>query len=887
MKNLKKKSLLLFLAASLALTLPLPGGVVHAGSNANNYIFDISEGHVSIQAGSNAGYLKVKYGGGTTTPDFPESQEITIIGSSTTNSNGIWVEAGSSRTVNLVLSDVTVDPSGGGGCAMALLSSSTLNLTLKGTNTLTSGSGSAGIEVTSGNTLTITADSTGSLTAIGGSEGGAGIGGGNSGNIVINGGTVTASGNFYAAGIGGGRDGSGTVTINGGTVTAYGASQYGAGIGGGGNSANSSNIKGGTVTINGGTVTAYGGHFGAGIGGGMCGAGTVTITGGTVTASGGMEAAGIGGGGRGNVKSTISISGGNVTAYGSYADGIGNGYQYGSNEVVIRGGSVNSSITTAYYDSALTTRAYLTTVTLEGVTAVTDVSCTVDTGSAISVSTDSSGKLYLWLPSTSSTTQILVTAETPANTFYLASGSAGSALTAFKLLKITGHPADAEVCMGETVTLSVAAAASLGTLSYQWYSNTTNISSGGSIISNATGSSFTVPTSQAGTVYYYCIVTSKYFSLEVSDASNCAAVTVDVMGINTQPSDVAVAQGGTATLAIAASGAGTLSYQWYSNSSDSNSGGSIITNATGSSFTVPTSAVGTRYYYCIVSMEYNSNTYVIASDAAAVLVVGAIISSQPADDSILRNGTATLAVAASGAGTLSYQWYSNSTDSNSGGTPISGETDRIYLAPTASVGTNYYYCVITDTYNSIKVKTASRAAEIAVILDTHLVISTTSLPIGIIGEAYSAALSVTGGDGTTQTWSTDSDLPSGLSLSTGGAITGTPTETGVYSLSIEVADDSHSDTVTLSLTICDTAASGLSGLSVTDAILSPEFNRNISAYIVEASSGAFGDSIEDHGGNRANRRRLNHRRRGCGKRRAEDSQAFGRGKPHPRHSYLV
>ncbi len=127
-----------------------------------------------------------------------------------------------------------------------------------------------GIGVDENNTLTIYAQQGGSgkLVANGASDH-AGIGGQNlkCGDIVINGGTVTATGGKYGAGIGGGYDGAGgNVTINGGTVVAMGGTA-GAGIGGG------SNRSGGKVTINGGIVTATGGAYGgAGIGGGSGGA---------------------------------------------------------------------------------------------------------------------------------------------------------------------------------------------------------------------------------------------------------------------------------------------------------------------------------------------------------------------------------------------------------------------------------------------------------------------------------------------------------------------------------------------------------------------------------------------------------------------------------------
>ncbi len=107
---------------------------------------------------------------------------------------------------------------------------------LEGTNTVMGGYGDRpGIYVPANTTLTIDGD--GSLTASG-QENGCGIGGGYgydiaAGNIVINGGTITATGGECAAGIGSGNGSScGNITINGGTVAATGGS-YGAGIGSG------------------------------------------------------------------------------------------------------------------------------------------------------------------------------------------------------------------------------------------------------------------------------------------------------------------------------------------------------------------------------------------------------------------------------------------------------------------------------------------------------------------------------------------------------------------------------------------------------------------------------------------------------------------------------
>lgn len=184
----------------------------------------------------------------------------------------------------------------------------------------------------------------GTVSASGG-ERAAGIGGGDhqlGGDTEINGGTVTATGGFVAAGIGGGyARGTSTTTVNGGTVTATGGAG-GAGIGGGG-----THGSGGITFVFGGTVTATGGAAGAGIGGGDRGpGGTTIVSGGTVSATGGQHGAGIGGGlyGQGG---TTAVTAGTVTAAAGAGGGAGIGGGQGGNgwDTIIEGGEVTATAT--------------------------------------------------------------------------------------------------------------------------------------------------------------------------------------------------------------------------------------------------------------------------------------------------------------------------------------------------------------------------------------------------------------------------------------------------------------------------------------------------------------------------------------------------------------
>lgn len=244
------------------------------------------------------------------------------------------------KDTTVTIENVNIDVSKDNKAALSVKGEGDTTLKLEGNNTLKSGGGHAGVEKndnTSSGELTITADSNqDTLMAVGGS-GGAGIGSANhnsTSKLGITGGTITATGGNYSAGIGGGIGGNADVTITGNAVIKKAQGNYnGAGIGGGG-------VGNGTVTISGNAVVeaAVGGtseRGGAGIGGGGWKDGDVTISGNAkVDAQGGTSAAGIGGGGSGS--GTVKISGNvQVSAKGGkagdqYKKYLGDGASIGS-----------------------------------------------------------------------------------------------------------------------------------------------------------------------------------------------------------------------------------------------------------------------------------------------------------------------------------------------------------------------------------------------------------------------------------------------------------------------------------------------------------------------------------------------------------------------------
>lgn len=132
--------------------------------------------------------------------------------------------------------------------------------------------------------------------------------------LIIQGdGPLNASGGYTGAGIGGGFNlPCGNIIIQGGTITATGGG-LAAGIGSSRGSGVGNSIDCGTIEIRGGNVTASGGDNAAGIGTGYLGVqdGRINIYGGTVTATGGKDAAGIGSG-RGYVEGGKMASCGDI-----------------------------------------------------------------------------------------------------------------------------------------------------------------------------------------------------------------------------------------------------------------------------------------------------------------------------------------------------------------------------------------------------------------------------------------------------------------------------------------------------------------------------------------------------------------------------------------------
>ncbi len=258
---------------------------------------------------------------------------------------------------------------------------------------------------------------------------------------------------------------------------------------------------------------------------------------------------------------------------------------------------------------------------------------------------------------------------------------------------ITSHPSNQSVIVGGTATFNVGANGT-PTLRYQWQKNNSDI--GGAV-----GSSYITPPAVAGDngATFRCVVTNDYGTA----TSNSATLTVGsptAPSIDTHPTDQTVQAGQTATFSVVASGTSPLSYQWQKNNVD-------IGGAIGDSYTTPATvkADSGATFRCKVT---NSVTTVTSNSAMlrVTSAAGPVITSHPLDQTVNVGQTASFSVAATGAGTLTYQWQKNNAD-------IFGAVSTSYTTPATTMADSgaLFRCVVSNG----TVNTTSNSALLRVI----------------------------------------------------------------------------------------------------------------------------------------------------------------------------
>jgi gliding motility-associated-like protein len=323
------------------------------------------------------------------------------------------------------------------------------------------------------------------------------------------------------------------------------------------------------------------------------------------------------------------------------------------------------------------------------------------------------------------------------------------------------------LCLGGTAeALLIAISGGAGSPSYQWYLNTTNTNTGGSLISGATAASYTPPVfTSTGTFYYYVdvsYVASGCAGL-VSTVSEVVVVDDPIFDLQALDFQSLCENADVQDLVVSVSGGlGTLSYQWYVNTVNTTTTGTAITGATLTTFTPPSTPVGTLFYYAVATQDV-SGCEVTSAISEVEVNAGAQFSAQPISDELcLGESTNTLAVAfTNGTGTPTYQWYQNTADNTATGTAIAGATSATYNPDVSVIGTTYFYAILTFSSGGCT-EIISNTAEIRV-NNTPSISSTTLLICS--GNTFDYSPDETNGDtvplNTTYTWTLPVVAPAG------------------------------------------------------------------------------------------------------------------------------
>ncbi|MHC4713671.1 MAG: putative Ig domain-containing protein, partial [Planctomycetota bacterium] len=165
-------------------------------------------------------------------------------------------------------------------------------------------------------------------------------------------------------------------------------------------------------------------------------------------------------------------------------------------------------------------------------------------------------------------------------------------------------------------------------------------------------------------------------------------------------------------------------------------------------------------------------------------------------------------------GVTPYSWAVIS-GSLPAGLSLNSSTGEISGTPTTG-GTSNFTVEVTDSDSP----PSTDQQALSIYIPDDLVVTTTSLPDGTVGVAYSQTLAATGGV-TPYTWSIVSgSLPAGLSLnSSTGVISGTPTTEETANFTVEVTDSqtpADSDQQALSITVNPEAESDTYALAVSN-----------------------------------------------------------------------
>jgi O-glycosyl hydrolase len=340
--------------------------------------------------------------------------------------------------------------------------------------------------------------------------------------------------------------------------------------------------------------------------------------------------------------------------------------------------------------------------------------------------------------------------------------------------RITNQPGVMQFTTGDTPTMTVVAESpDGGVLSYQWYSYANGKEYDGlqgDIINGATSASYSPegPFTDGVTYSYYVIVTNN--NNNMNGKKRVAVQSDPAIFVFTNPDNAAfpfitkqpasgiyiLKRGLSINLSmsarLASDARGDVTLQWYQVDVLTSEKGTPIEDVTAASFAPSIGSgmiidgPGNYYFFAVVTntdmMAIGNKQTTVVSEVAEIIVIRDPDAEMPEisrhpqsqiyfvgdnDDPIQDLTVSALEV--EDGGTLNYQWYSNGTNSNTGGTPIDGAGGLMTAAgaglmsakltppvTNASASVNYYYAVLTNINENVtRTQSVSISSNVAVL----------------------------------------------------------------------------------------------------------------------------------------------------------------------------
>jgi sugar lactone lactonase YvrE len=262
-------------------------------------------------------------------------------------------------------------------------------------------------------------------------------------------------------------------------------------------------------------------------------------------------------------------------------------------------------------------------------------------------------------------------------------------------LSVTSAPSARSVSVGAAVSLSVTHSGSVP-VAYQWRKN-------GVTIPGATSATYSIASPQTTDTGSYDVVIANGYGPIVTNPVTLTVTPVvnNAVTITTQPADVSVSAGASASFSVVATGVGTLSYQWRKN-------GAPITGAISATYSLGAAQSGDAGVYSVVVTSMSGGS---ATSGNATLTVGGgttptpttapVITSQPVAQSVFSGVTATFRVVATGNPVPTYQW-------RRAGQPIPGANSATLTLPNVQPGDAANYDVmVSNAVNNVLSSTAA------------------------------------------------------------------------------------------------------------------------------------------------------------------------------------